>query len=449
MRAVVDAGLQDEAWCRDHTTGYDALLERLAERPVEGWAALCGVDPGVVRAVAEDFATTAPALLRLGVGAQRHRGAPAAYATAACLPALTGAWRHAGGGCSYVPTATAAAVSAGRLRRDDLRPGPVRSINMARLGRALTDPALDPPVAALVCWNANPAQIAPDQTQVLRGLARDDLFTVVVEQFPTDTVAHADVVLPATTAMEHLDVVFSWGHHYVTFNEPAIAPLGEAAPNTEVFRRIAARLGLTDPCFTDSDEELARQLLAGEPGGIALDELRRRGFAKVDLGQGDAPHAAGGFGTADGRVQLGAAAYEPAAEVADAALAGRYGLALLTPKTHLFLNTTFANGRRQLGAQPAPVVVLHPDDARTRGIADGERVRVFNDRGAFACTVSVSGDTRPGVAVAPMGWWRAHHGGGPSAQATTSQRLTPAGDAPTFNDNRVEVERAPVAEPGP
>ena len=206
MRAIVDAGLADEDWCRAHADGYDELLAAVRAHPVERWAAICGVDAETIARVGREFASTRPSLLRLGVGAQRHLGAPAAYSTLASLPALTGAWRDRGGGCSYIPTATAAAVSEGPLQREDLRPGPVRTINMSQLGQALTDPALDPPVKALVCWNSNPAAIAPDQERVLEGLRRDDLFVVVLEQFMTDTAAHADVVLPATTQLEHLDV---------------------------------------------------------------------------------------------------------------------------------------------------------------------------------------------------------------------------------------------------
>jgi anaerobic selenocysteine-containing dehydrogenase len=437
MRAVVDAGLQDEDWCRAHADGYDELLETLGRTTVEECAARCGVDAEAIARVGREFASTRPALLRLGVGAQRHAGAPAAYATIASLPALTGAWRDRGGGCSYIPLATAAAVTDYPLQRADLCPGEPRTINMSRLGEALTDPRLDPPVKALVCWNSNPAVIAPDQDRVLEGLRRDDLFTVVLEQFMTDTAAHADVVLPATTQLEHADVLFSWGHHYLTWNEPAIEPLAEAKPNTETFRRLAERLGLDDPCFRDSDAELLDQLLTGfEENG-----LRERGWTKIDLGQGPTPHAEGGFGTETGRAMLHAR-YEPPAEVADEALAERFPLALITPKTHLFLNSTFANQDRQHSAQPRPEVVVSPGDAAARGIGDGDEVRVFNDRGAFLCGARVSDDARPGVLVAPMGWWNRDYDGGRSAQATTSDLLTDKGHAPTFNDNRVELEPA-------
>src|SRR3954468_12197335 len=196
MRAIVDAGLQDEEWCRAHADGYDELLTQLGERSVEECADICGVPAEDIERVAREFATTRPALLRLGVGAQRHMGAPTAYSTIASLPALVGAWRERGGGCSYIPLATAAAISDYALRRDDLRPGPVRTINMSQLGEALTDPSLDPPIKAFVCWNSNPAAIAPDQQRVLEGLRRDDLFVVVLEQFMTDTAALAERGFP-------------------------------------------------------------------------------------------------------------------------------------------------------------------------------------------------------------------------------------------------------------
>jgi anaerobic selenocysteine-containing dehydrogenase len=439
MRAVRDAGLVDEEWCRAHASGFDELLASLDDFPLARCEEITGVPAADIERVGLDFARTQPALLRLGVGAQRHLGAPAAYSTIASLPALVGAWRHRGGGCSYIPTATAAAISAFAAGRPDLRAGPVRRINMAQLGDALTDPELEPPVRALVVWNSNPAQIAPDQAKVLAGLRREDLFTVVLEQFMTDTAAHADVVLPATTQLEHVDAIFSWGHHYMTLSKPAIEPRGQAKPNTEIFRLIAARLGLDDPCFAESDEQLVEAVLSSAPDHVRLDGLHERGWAKIDLGQGPVPHADGGFGTADGKVQLHSR-YEPAAEVADAELAKRFPLALITPKTHLFLNSTFANQERQRSAQPKPFVVVHPDDALARGLNGGGRVRVFNDRGSFEVDAVVSDETRPGVLVAPMGWWSRDYEGGAGAQATTSQRITELGEAPTFNDNRVDLE---------
>lgn len=238
----------------------------------------------------------------------------------------------------------------------------------------------------------------------------------------------------------------------MTFNNRAIEPRGQAKPNSEIFCLIAKRLGLDDPCFSESDEQILESLFDGDPGGVSLPALRERGWVKVDVGQGERPHAEGGFGTESGRLALrvdwleGAGIdplphFDKPAEVADPELAKRFPLALVTPKTHLFLNSTFANQRRQHSAQPEPFVAVHPDDAGARGIADGDWARAHNDRGEFVTRARVTDDTRPGVLVAPMGWWRADHPGG-AAQATTSQRLTAFGDAPTFNDNRVELERA-------
>ncbi len=453
MRAIVDVGLADEEWCRAYADGYDELLARLTEHPVEHWAERCGVPADEVTRVALDFARTQPALVRLGVGAQRHLGAPIAYRTIACLPALVGAWRHRGGGCSYIPTATANAVPRDALEGAELRRADVRRINMSQLGLALTDPDLEPPVTALVVWSSNPAQIAPDQQRVLAGLRRPDLFTLVIEQFMTDTARHADVILPATTQLEHLDALFSWGHHYFTLNEPAIEPLGEAKPTTEAFRLLAARMGLDDPAFADSDEDLLGQLLASSPGGVSLELLRERGWQKIDLGQGPTPHAEGGFGTPTGRLGLRAdwladagvdtlPFYDAPAEADGDGDGGRFPLAMVTPKTHLFLNSSFANQSRQHSAQPEPYVVISEQDASARGVESGAMVRVFNDRGSFRCRAEVSDDARPGVVVAPMGWWSADYPDGRSSQATTSQRLTALGEAPTFNDNRVELQPA-------
>ena len=415
---------------------------RRAARPssgrttVEECAATCGVDAEAIARVGREFASTRPALLRLGVGAQRHAGAPAAYATVVVAAR-----------CSPAPGSTVAAAAPTSRRRPRLRsahdrssattcdPARSRTINMSRLGEALTDPAMDPPVKALVCWNSNPAAIAPDQERVLEGLRRDDLFVVVLEQFMTDTAQLADVILPATTQLEHLDVLFSWGHHYVTWNEPAIEPCGESQPNTEIFRRLAQRLGLDDPCFRDSDAELVDQLLAG------FDEngLRERGWTKVDLGQGPLPHAEGGFATATGRATLHAR-YEPPAEVADQALADRFPLALVTPKTHLFLNSTFANrtARQHLGA------------AAPRRSSSARRTRRHAaSRTAARCASSTSAARSPArracrTTPAPACWSRRWAGGTrttPAAGAPRPRRRSCSprrATRPTFNDNRVE-----------
>ena len=310
-------------------------------------------------------------------------------------------------GCSYVPTATASAVSAAAPGQE-LRPGPVRTINMSQVGAALTDDQLDPPVKALVCWNSNPAAIAPDQEQVLAGLRREDLFTVVLEQFMTDTALHADVVLPATTQLEHLDVVFSWGHHYLTWNEPAIEPVGEAKPNTEAFRLLAARLGLDDPVFSETDEELADRLLAD----FEEDGLRERGWTKIDLGQGPVPHAEGGFVTETGKLALHAdyvAAGRGRGRGARRALPARARHAEDAPLPQLdvrepappALGAATSRGRGEPRRRERP-----RHRGRRRG-ADLERPRRILLRRTRV------GRRPPGVLVAPMGWWNRDYAGPP------------------------------------
>ena len=302
---------------------------------------------------------------------------------------------------------------------------------MSQLGDALTDPALDPPVRARGV-ELQPPRSLPTRRAGARGLRRDDLFTVVLEQFMTDTAAHADVVLPATTQLEHLDVLFSWGHHYVTWNEPAIEPRGEAKPNTETFRLLAKRLGLDDPCFK-IPTRLVGQLLEDFPE----DGLRERGWVKVDLGQGETPHAEGNFITEAGKL-IFHADYEPPAEVADGELADRF-LALVTPKTHLFLNSTFANQQRPRG-EPHPELVLSPEDAQRRGIEDGTTARAFNDRGEFPLRRPRLRRRPPGRGGGPDGLVERRLLRRPGLPGHHGQRLTDLGAAPTFNDNRVEVE---------
>ena len=340
-----------------------------------------------------------------------------------------------------------------RLARPHLREGEARSLNMSSIGEALTDLGLDPPVAALIVWNSNPAAIAPDQERVLEGLRRENLFTVVCEQFMTDTAAHADVVLPATTQLEHLDVVWSWGHHYLTLNEPAIAPVGESRPNSEIFRLLARALGITDPCFDETDEQLLAMALEGDPAGISLAGLRERGYAKIDRGQGTSPHAEGGFATPSGKLELrcermAEAGIRPAA-VLRPALRGRGRAARRALPARAAHSQDPPLPEFDLRERPSPArraarpLRRHPP-RRRRATRHRRRrdVRVHNDRGSFTCRAIVSDDARAGVPVAPMGWWNRDYDGGRSPQATTPQRLTTLRDAPTFNDNRVEIAPA-------
>jgi anaerobic selenocysteine-containing dehydrogenase len=460
MRAIVDEGLHDAAYLEAHTLGFDQLRARLEEYPLERVAEITRLEADEIRELARAYATVRPAAIRTLVGMEHRRGGAMAFRAIACLPALVGAWRDRGGGLiSMTSRHLRSALAMEHLSGSAEAARPARTLNMMELGRVLTDPALDPPVRALFVYAANPAATSPNQSLVLEGLRREDLFTVVHELQMTDTAAHADYVLPATTQLEHLDLVYSWGTMYVTLNRPAIAPVGEAASNTELFRRLAAALGMDEPELRETDEEIVRAVLdSGHPWmeGITFDSLWRDGWAKLRIPADWRPFAEGGFATPSGRCelfseQLAAAGldplpgWEPAPEspAGDAALAARYPLALIAGKpAHHFLNSSWSGTARHLAAEREPVLQLHADDAAARGIADGEMVRVFNDRGTVRARAGVGDRVRTGVVAMPSGWWASRSPGGTSANALTSDGVAPWGRGGDFHDTLVEVARA-------
>lgn len=451
MHELIVHGWVDRDYVARHVDGFDALRERALQWPAERAAAVCGVPADDIRELARDYGTTKPAAIRLNYGMQRVAGGGNAVRLVALLPCLVGAWRDAAGGLLlsssgwFAPHRDDAA-----LQRPDLLAGrQPRAVNMATIGNALLHPGgggFGPRIEALVVYNSNPVAIAPESPKVAAGFARDDLFTVVLEQFATDTVDHADIVLPATTQLEHLDVHTSYGHTDVLINEPAIAPLGEAKPNTQIFRELAARMGFDEPCFADDDEALLRQALRG----VDLRELRGRGW--VTLALPDAPFADGGFPTPSGKARVGAPGlgvpdFVPNHECAESApaLAARYPLAMISPPARHFLNSTFVNLRSLRSVEGEPRLEIHPDDATPRGIGNGSRVRVFNDRGQYRCTAEVSTRARPGVVNGLGIWWRKLGVDGTNVNEVTSQRLTDLGRAPTFYDCLVEVQAEPAA----
>ena len=390
---------------------------------------------------------------------EHHATGAMTYRTIACLPALVGAWRERGGGLLHMTSGPhSEALNIRALVLPELEDRSVRQVNMAQLGHVLTDSSLDPPIRALVVYSSNPAVIVPNQNLVLQGLARDDLFTVVHEQFLTDTARYADYVFPATTQLEQLDLLSSWGHTYVTLNRPAIAPLGEAVPNTEFFRRLAARMGLEDSYLYDSDEDLVRMALASDHPylqGITFDRLMEESWAPLDLPEDWRPFAQGGFPTPSGRCEFYSEAlvaqgldplpaYVPPREspVGDPALAARYPLALITAKSALhFLNSSYANLPRHLKAEGEPLLEMHPEDAAVRRIGDSDLVRVYNDRGAVELRVKVGDRVRSGVVSMPSGWWASLSPGGSSANALTPDGLSDLGGGADFHDALVQVER--------
>jgi anaerobic selenocysteine-containing dehydrogenase len=442
MHVLIAEGLIDRDYIGKYTLGFEELRKRVLQDYSPQWAAaVCGVPAEEIIQLAREYGTTKPAAIRLNYGMQRHAGGGIAARTIACLPALTGAWREAAGGI-VLTTADFYRFDHAALERADLLAGRrPRVINHSKLGDALT--SAQPPVRMTIVYNNNPVAVCPDSEKVIAGFAREDLFTVVMDHFQTDTADYADIVLPATTQLEHYDVHKSYGHLYMLANNPAIAPVGESLPNSEVFRRLAARLGFDEPCFRDSDEELCRTAL----NGLSWDALKTAGWQKLDVPERFAPFAQGGFPTPSGKCEFYSASleaqgidplpfYNPPAENAD-----QYPLAFLSPPARNFLNSSFANLVRFRALEREPQLDLHPADAAARGIADGDMVRVFNDRGSYRLRARVNGKPRPGVVVAPSVWWKKYSPGGGNANNLTSQRTSDLGGGATFYDCKVQVER--------
>jgi anaerobic selenocysteine-containing dehydrogenase len=447
MHVLVAEGLVDRDYVDRYTVGFPQLAQRAAAWTPERVAATCGIGAAEVVALAREYGTTKPAAIRLNYGMQRVAGGGNAVRAVACLPALVGAWRDPAGGALLSSSGTYP-VDHHALERPDLIRGQPRTVNMSAIGDALLD-ARDPPIRAIYVYNSNPVAVAPHSGRVRAGFARDDLFCVVHEIFQTDTADFADILLPATTQLEQFDVHTSYGHLYALANNPAIAPLGEALPNTEVFRRLAARMGFTEPCFGDSDETMARAAWKRDHAAardLDLDTLLREGWQRLNVPVAYAPFAQGNFpsSTLAAQGQDPLPDYVPPHEspASNPELARRYPLAFISPPARNFLNTSFANLPASLAEERTPHLDLNAIDAAPRGIADGDIVRIFNDRGSFTATARVTDRARPGVAVAPSVWWQKLAPDGRNANAVTSQALTDMGRAATFYDCLVEVARA-------
>ena len=458
MHVIFAEGLQDDDYLARYTLGAAELRERAGEYTPARVTSITGVAEDRIMDLARAYGRAKAAFVRINYGLQRHAGGGMAVRTIACLPAVTGHWRRAGGGVQ-LSTSANFQFNKKALERPELSP-PGRLINMIRLGEALTrsDAGVGgPPVKALVVYNSNPAAVAPDSNEVLRGLSREDLFTVVLEHFQTDTADWADWVLPATTQLEHWDVHYAYGHLYVTLNRPAIAPLGEAKPNSEIFRLLAARMGMKHPALQDDDVTLIRQSLDStheKMKGVTFDALMANGWARLNLPVPYVPFAEGGFPTPSGKCEFVSErmremgldplpAFTPPYEFPENVpeLAARFPLTLISSPRHQFLNSTFVNVE-SLRRNAEPEVLVHPRDAARRGIAEGMRVVVENDRGHFTGVAKVGDGVREGVVWAPSIWWMKLSPDHANANATTSQRETDMGHGPVFYDNLVEVSPA-------
>lgn len=463
MHVLFRESLTDEDYISRFTVGVEGLKARAAEWTPERAAVETGVAADVIERLAREYGTTRPSAIRLNYGLNRAAGGGNAVRLITCLPALVGDWRHVGGGVQLSASGTFPLNGRALEKPEMVREG-TRTINMSALGEALR-PDLDPPVKALYVYNSNPAAVAPDQNDVRHGLAREDLFVAVHELFHTDTVDWADIVLPATTVLEHTDILKAYGHLHLAINRPAIAPLGECRSNTQVFRQLAERMGLTDPRLFESDEVLMEQALDwSHPRmqGITIERLDRETSARLNVPAEWAPFAEGNFPTPSGKCEFYSESerkagrdplpnYIPPHEgpISNPALAKTYPLAFISPPAHHFLNSTFSAQPvfvRREGGEPA--LTIHPDDARARGIESGQMVMTFNDRGSFVAKAQVSDAARPGVVVGLSIWWAKLCPGGHNANAVTGQALTDLGGGATFYDALVEVapyKGSPVA----
>ena len=455
MHVLIGEGRVDHDYIQRATLGFTALAQHVKAYDPERVAAITGLAAEDVVAFARRYGATRAAFIRVGIGLSRHDNGGMTCRTIACLPALTGAYAHPAGG-ALLSSTSAFGLAYAALERADLMPRPApRVINMIQLGRALTDPDHPPPVKALYVYNANPASIVPNQDLVLRGLAREDLFTVVHEQHLTDTTDYADLVLPATTAMEHTDCYKSYGHFYVQLARPVIAPEGEARSNWDVTRLLARAMGLRDPHFRKSADDLIREALAsGDPSveGITLERLEEEHSMRLRVGRPYLPFA-DGAPTPSGKVEFVSESlareglpalptYVPLVEgPAHAELARRYPLQCIVPPNRFFLNSSFSQSELLRRRQRGPAVLLHPADGAARGIRSGDQVLVRSARGEARFTAELTGDTREGVAVVEGIWWSKHQAGGRGVNALTDDRTADMGGGPALHSNLVQVER--------
>jgi anaerobic selenocysteine-containing dehydrogenase len=462
MHIIVREGWHDADYLARHAEGFDELQARLPEYTPERVSEWTGIAKEDIERLAREYATARPAALRLNYGIQRAQNGGAAVRAVCMLPVITGSWKEIGGGLQLSLSGAFQLDRAAMQRPDLMLKSPLgrraRTVNMVQLGKALTE-LDDPPVKALVVYNSNPAAVCPEQHLVRRGLRRDDLFTVVHEQFFTDTTDYADLVLPATTFFEHKDLVPAYGHYYLQVSQQAIEPPGECKSNVEFFRELALRMGFDDECFREPiDAMIDSALASGAPvlQGIARARLESDPHVRLNLdGDDNAPWLpfARGFPTPSGKARLyneeliahgmdPVASFVPPEESRHNLQDKRYPLELLARKFDNFLNSTFVNHPAHQKMEPhRDELEISSEDAARRGIAEGDRVRVFNDRGEIFLRARVDGAVQAGVVAAGLGWAKLSHRG-LNINVLTSARLTDLGGGATFYSALVEVERA-------
>ncbi len=456
MHELIRNDWLDPDYIAQHTLGWDALRARALEWTPARAAEVCGITVAQIENLARDYGQACKdgknAAIRLNYGMQRTRGGGNAVRAVACLPALTGGWKRRASGM-LLSNSSVYPTDKNALQRPDLLGARTpRTINMSSIGQALLEPAsasFGPQIEALLVYNSNPVAVAPDSGQVVQGFAREDLFTVVLEHFKTDTADYADYILPATTQLEHWDIHTTYGHTDVLLNRPAIAPVGQARSNTAVFRALAARLGFDEPCFADDDLALARQAFGDK---ISFDELLEKGFATVAVA--DAPFAEGHFPTPSGKCEFFSQRLADSgqdglpnyiANYEEAKAGDRYPLAMISPPARNFLNSSFVNVKSLRDIEGEPLLEMHADDAQARGIVSGDTVRIYNQRGSYRCVARINNRARAGVVNGLGVWWRKLGMDGNNVNELTHQHLTDMGRAAAFYDCAVQVERSTPA----
>ena len=463
MHVMVTEELHSPDWIAAHTTGWESLLERIMQFPPERAAQITGLPTETILDLARSYATTTPALLRVTDGINRHTNGGQTVRTLACLPALTGQYGLLGGGLMYSTSDwlqwDGEAVS---HAYDPACPPPPRSLNMNRLGAILTGEA-DPPIYSLFIYNANPVASAPNAGRIIAGLMRDDLFTIVHELFETDTARYADIILPATSQLEHVDLHKPYGHLSLQYNTPAIVPLGETRSNWDVMRSLASALGFNEPWLREDANEVIRGIVEAtachDPllTDITVERLQAEGSIPLAIpADQEIPFADGIFPTPSGKVEFYSAAaaakgydpvpgWEPEVEARtglDAQGSSKGRLPLLCPAAHHFVSSTFGNQERLIAKEGAPTLRIHPSDAAARNIRSGQLVRVGNERGWCRLVAEVTDEIRPGVLATTTVWWPRFSPDQRNINWTTSDRLADLGGGSTFYTNLVAVEVA-------
>jgi anaerobic selenocysteine-containing dehydrogenase len=452
MHVIIHERLYDKDFVEKHTLGFDDLVAKAADFTPGRVAEMTGIPAEEIVSLAREYATVRPAVIRLNYGIQRSERGGLATRLVAFLPALIGSWREVGGGLQ-MSTSGAFHLNDANLQRPDLQFKALgrraRSINMVELGKALNQ-VKDPAIHAMVVYCSNPAAVAPDQNEVKRGLSRKDLFTVVIEQFHTDTADWADILLPSTTFLEHSDLYLAYGHYYLQLARPVLAAPGECRSNVQIFRALAKRMGFGDECFEESEDDMMRGLLSsGHPflEGITLEKLERERSVRLNVSPENEPFlpfAEGNFATPSGKCEFHAETidYQPPCESrrGDPILKMQFPLELVSAKNHHSMNSTFGNREDQ--DQETALATLHPEDATARSIASGDLVRIYNLRGSCILKVSVAGSVPRGVVSVPSVRWPRKAQDRQNINVLTSQRLTDMGGGPTFYSCLVQVEKA-------